>query len=125
MSAASSRVMLKRAYVPASEADGMRVLVERLWPRGVSKERARIDLWLRDLAPSAGLRQWYAHDVERWDEFRERYLAELRGPAQTAALDQLRALAREHVVTLIFAAREPEHSSAEIVRQVVSRGLAR
>jgi uncharacterized protein YeaO (DUF488 family) len=113
-------VTLKRAYEPPTAADGTRVLVERLWPRGLSKERAHVDLWLRDVAPSAGLRQWYAHDVARWDEFRARYTAELRGPAQVAALDQLQAMARAGTVTLVFAARDAEHSSAEIVRQVLS-----
>jgi uncharacterized protein YeaO (DUF488 family) len=119
-SASRPLVTLKRAYVEPAADDGTRVLVERLWPRGLSKERAQIDLWLRDIAPSTELRQWYAHDVARWDDFRERYLAELRGEAQSAALDRLRALARQGPVTLVFATRDAEHAGAEVVRQVLS-----
>jgi uncharacterized protein YeaO (DUF488 family) len=120
MTAPPVRVALKRAYAEPAATDGRRVLVERLWPRGLSKERAHIDLWLRDLAPSADLRRWYAHEQTRWPEFRARYLAELRDVAPSAALDQLRALAGEGPVSLVFAARDAEHSSAEIVRQVLA-----
>jgi uncharacterized protein YeaO (DUF488 family) len=78
-------IKLKRAYEPASKDDGLRILVERLWPRGVSKQKAKIDLWLKDLAPSTELRQWYGHDPARWPQFRKRYRAELNGrPVQTA-----------------------------------------
>lgn len=114
------RIVIKRVYSEPAPEDGTRVLVERLWPRGLSKERAHIDLWMRDLAPSADLRRWYAHDQSRWREFRERYLAELRGEAQSAALLRLRAIAREGHVTLVFAARDAEHSSAQIVWQVLT-----
>ena len=101
---------LKRAYDPASPEDGCRVLVERLWPRGVSKSQAAIDAWLKDVAPSSELRKWYGHDPARWDEFRRRYWAELRSNRQ--AVDDLRAKEREGKVTLVYAARDQEHSGA-------------
>lgn len=71
-------IKLKRAYEPAAKEDGFRVLVERLWPRGITKERARIDLWLKDIAPGPELRKWYSHEIEKWEQFRERYIQELR-----------------------------------------------
>jgi uncharacterized protein YeaO (DUF488 family) len=111
------RVRLKRAYEPADAADGTRVLVERLWPRGVTKADAALDRWERDIAPSPGLRKWYGHDPARWQEFRERYLAELRGHA--AAVEDLRALARAGRLTLVFAARDPDRSSAAVLREVL------
>ena len=79
-------IKLKRAYEPASKDDGLRILVERLWPRGVSKQKAKIDLWLKDLAPSTELRQWYGHDPARWPQFRKRYWAELKGQGDVLAL---------------------------------------
>ena len=102
---------LKRAYEPASRADGCRVLVERLWPRGVSKSQAAIDAWLKDVAPSGELRKWYGHDPARWDEFRRRYWAELRANRQ--AVDDLRSKERKGKVTLVYAARDQEHSGAQ------------
>jgi uncharacterized protein YeaO (DUF488 family) len=103
-------IRLKRIYDPASSADGFRVLVDRLWPRGISKERATLDLWLRDVAPSDELRRWYAHDPERWPEFQRRYRQEL---AVNPAIQELRDLARSHpVVTLLFAARDSERNEA-------------
>ena len=114
---AGERVRLKRVYEPAAADDGTRVLVERLWPRGVRKEAAAVDRWDRDIAPSAGLRKWYGHDRARWPEFRARYVAELRehGPE----LEALRELARGGRLTLVFAARDAEHSSAAVLRQVL------
>lgn len=101
---------LKRAYEPAARADGCRVLVERLWPRGVSKSQAAIDAWLKDVAPSSELRKWYGHDPARWQEFRRRYWAELR--ANRPAVDDLRSKERKGKVTLVYAARDREHSGA-------------
>lgn len=115
-------VALKRVYDEAAPEDGTRVLVERLWPRGVSKERARVDLWLREVAPSAELRQWYGHDPERWEEFRRRYLAELDGEEQQAGLARLREVARQGPLTLVFAARDAEHSNAAVLRDLLASG---
>lgn len=116
-------VRLKRAYEPAAPADGYRVLVDRLWPRGVSRERARLNEWERELAPSAGLRRWFGHDPGRFDEFRRRYVDELR--AQRPRIARLRRRAREGTVTLVFAARETEHNDAVVLAQVLRRGLPR
>ena len=111
-------VRLKRVYEPPAAEDGARVLVERLWPRGVTKERASIDHWLKDIAPSSGLRQWYGHLEDRWPEFRRRYREELKTRAEArAALDALRALARAGTVTLIFAAKDPARCSAAVVAE--------
>jgi uncharacterized protein YeaO (DUF488 family) len=113
----AGRVRLKRAYEPATPDDGTRVLVERLWPRGVTKAEAALADWYRDIAPSPALRKWYDHDSARWDEFRARYRAELAGHA--AAVERLREIARKGPLTLVFAARDPEHSSAAVLREVL------
>ena len=117
----STQIAIKRVYDEAGESDGMRVLVDRLWPRGLSKERARIDLWLKEIAPSNELRTWFAHDPARFDEFRHRYEAELAsGPAHDA-LTRLRELARQQPVTLVFAARDAEHSNAAVLRDLLNK----
>jgi uncharacterized protein YeaO (DUF488 family) len=113
-------IQLKRAYEPASKADGLRLLVERLWPRGVSKQKAKIDLWLKDLAPSTGLRQWYGHDPASWPQFRKRYWAELKGKGDVLAL--LKYLARERPVTFVYAARDEERNSAVALKEFLERG---
>ena len=100
-------LLLKRAYLPASPTDGYRVLVDRLWPRGLSKEEARLDEWNKDLAPYSELRRWFGHDPTRWATFSERYLAELR--ASDACQAFLRKVMREERVTLIYAARDEAH----------------
>src|SRR6266576_4526669 len=108
MSKHEHRVELKRAYEEADANDGTRVLVDRLWPRGLSKERARVDAWLKEVAPSNDLRKWFGHDPEKFAEFRRRYEAELEsGPGQEA-LARLRDLARQGPVTLVFAAHDSE-----------------
>ena len=116
---------LKRIYEPATPADGERFLVERLWARGVTKEAARLAGWLKDLAPSPALRQWYGHDPERWPEFRKRYEAELRAPEKAVLLRLLVDKAREGVVTLVFAARDPERNSAVVLQRYVEKALAK
>jgi uncharacterized protein YeaO (DUF488 family) len=113
-------IKLKRAYEPASKDDGLRILVERLWPRGVSKQKARIDLWLKDLAPSTELRQWYGHDPTRWPQFRKRYQAELKGQGSFLAL--LRYVTRENVITFVYAARDEERNSAVVLKDFLERG---
>jgi uncharacterized protein YeaO (DUF488 family) len=119
MSEAGKRgVNLKRAYEPPAQADGIRILVDRLWPRGVRKSDARIDRWLKDIAPSAELRRWFGHDPARWDEFRRRYRFELS--AHTDLLNELRAIAREGQLTLIYAARDEEHNDAVVLRDLLT-----
>ncbi|GAA4404200.1 DUF488 domain-containing protein [Tsukamurella soli] len=111
---------LERIYEPARDDDGFRILVDRLWPRGVSKERAHLDMWPKDVAPSPGLRHWWSHDAARFDEFRERYLAELEAPDphRAAALAQLREAIAEHdVVTLLFGAHDPDVNHAVVLRE--------
>lgn len=103
-------IQLKRAYDPPSRKDGLRILVERLWPRGIRKEEAAIDLWLKDLAPSAALRKWFDHDPAKWNEFRRRYWAELK--EQGDLLRLLKHRAQEGPVTFVFAARDAERNSA-------------
>ena len=113
-------IRLKRAYQPASRDDGLRILVERLWPRGVSKQKAQIDLWLKTLAPSTELRQWYGHDPSRWPQFRKRYRAELKGQGDVLAL--LRYVTEERTVTFVYAASDEERNSAVVLKELLERG---
>ena len=110
-------VRLKRAYDPAEPGDGYRVLVDRLWPRGVSKERARLVEWARELAPSTELRTWFGHDPERFAEFERRYRAELA--ARGEKLDELRRRAGEGTLTLVYAARDEEHNDAVVLAELL------
>ena len=112
-----SRLRLKRAYEPAEPDDGVRILVDRLWPRGVSKAAAALDDWMKEIAPSTELREWFGHDPERWPEFQRRYRAELR--QHTQELDRIRALAKAHTVTLVYGAHDEEHNDAIVVRDVL------
>ena len=114
------RIAYGRIYDDALPSDGKRVLVDRVWPRGIRKEDARLDEWLRDVAPSTELRRWYGHEPGRFDEFRERYLAELREPERQAAAQHLRELAESADLTLLTATRDVEHSQAA----VLARSLA-
>ena len=113
-------IKLKRAYEPAAQDDGLRILVERLWPRGVSKQKARIDLWLKTVAPSTDLRKWYNHDPARWPAFRKRYGAELDDVADVVALLKLVADAR--TVTFVYAAGDEERNSAVALKALLERG---
>jgi uncharacterized protein YeaO (DUF488 family) len=110
-------VRVKRAYEQASDSDGYRVLIDRLWPRGVSKEDARLDEWARELAPSDGLRRWFGHDPARFDEFRRRYSDELA--AHEDRLEELRARARAGTLTLVYAARDSEHNDAVVLAELL------
>lgn len=114
-----ARLLLKRAYDPPARADGTRVLVDRIWPRGVTKQALGADLWLKELAPSTGLRHWFGHDPAKWDEFRRRYQEEITGRAE---LEQIRALAREGPVTLVYAARDQDHNNAVALREMLLSG---
>jgi len=112
-----SHLRLKRAYEPAEPGDGVRLLVDRLWPRGVSKAKAALDDWLKDIAPSAELRQWFGHDPRRWVEFQRRYRSELRQHAEE--LERIRALAKTKTVTLIYSAHDEEHNDAVVLKDVL------
>jgi uncharacterized protein YeaO (DUF488 family) len=115
----AGHVRLKRAYEPASPNDGLRVLVDRLWPRGVGKTEAAVARWMKEIAPSSELRKWFGHDPERWQEFRRRYRSELR--QHPDELDELRELARQGTVTLVFGARDEAHNDAVVLREVLLR----
>lgn len=112
-------IRLKRAYLTPSSDDGVRVLVDRLWPRGLLKSEAAVDHWLKELAPSTELRRWFAHDRRRWDEFRRRYELELSGNA--GRLDQLLAIARLGRLTLVYAARDELHNQAIVIRDILAK----
>ncbi len=111
----ASHLQIKRAYAPPEPGDGTRVLVDRLWPRGVKKADAAVDHWLKEIAPSKALREWFAHDPARWDEFRERYAKELDDRPEL--LTQLRELARAGTVTLVYAAHDEAHNNAVALRE--------
>lgn len=114
-------VRLKRAYEPAEPADGYRLLIDRLWPRGLSRRRARLDEWEPELAPSTELRRWFGHEPSRFGEFRRRYIEELRG--HRARISELRRRARSGTVTLVYSARDTEHNDAVVLAEVLRRGL--
>lgn len=115
---AAANLKLKRAYEPPAATDGKRILVDRLWPRGVKKSDAAIDEWMKDVAPSTALRKWFAHDPARWSEFRRRYLNELHQHA--VQIDQLRALARQGTVTLVYAAHDKAHNEAVVLKDFLA-----
>lgn len=111
-------IQLKRAYAKVESSDGYRLLVDRLWPRGLSKTSMRIDMWFKDIAPSPHLRRWFGHDPERWKEFRRRYFAELKDrPDQVA---QLREILQRPKVTFVYAAKDEVHNHAAALREFVS-----
>jgi uncharacterized protein YeaO (DUF488 family) len=112
-------VSIKRAYEPPEPADGKRILVDRLWPRGIAKAKADIALWLKDVAPSTELRKWFGHDPEKWSEFQRKYRAELKG---NPALAELKAMAHSGKVTLIYAAKDESHNEAVVLRNLINRG---
>ena len=121
--AAFPRIRLKRVYEAPAPDDGLRLLVERLWPGGLRRDAAAIDRWLKDVAPSAELRRWYGHVPDRWPEFRERYLAEL-DDAEAEAIGELVGLCRSRSVTFVFAARDETRCSAVVLREFVLGKLA-
>jgi uncharacterized protein YeaO (DUF488 family) len=114
-----SEIQLKRAYDPAEPEDGIRILVDRLWPRGLLRSAAKVDHWLKAVAPSTGLRQWFGHDPAKWAEFRKRYEAEL---VRNPSMEELRALSRHSKrVTLLFGAKDTEHNNAVVLRELCAR----
>lgn len=114
-------IRLKRAYEPTASSDGYRVLIDRLWPRGVSRKQARLNEWERELAPSTQLRQWFGHEPSRFEEFRHRYIEELRH--QRPLLTELRRRARDGTLTLVYSARDSEHNDAVVLAGILRRGL--
>ena len=116
-------IRLKRAYDPPEPTDGFRVLIDRLWPRGVSREEAKLDDWEKELAPSSGLRQWFGHEPRRFQEFRRRYIEELRG--RRPLLTALRRRARDGTLTLVYAAHDAENNDAVVLAEILRRGLPR
>lgn len=121
--ARKSRIHMKRVYDEPAKADGTRVLVDRIWPRGVRKDEAAIDEWLKEIAPSTELRKWFGHSPERWEEFRRRYEAELS--ENEDAVERLLDLCRKGDVTLVYAARDDEHSNARVIKELLERRLRR
>lgn len=121
----AATIHLKRAYEAPSGSDGQRVLVERLWPRGLRKADAHIDDWLKDVAPSHELRRWFGHEPSRFAEFRERYLRELRAEPARTALDELARRASRGTVTLIYSAHDEVHNNAVVLARELARRLAR
>jgi len=111
------KIQLERVYTARTNARGKRILVDRLWPRGVRKDALKLDLWLRELAPSNELRKWFGHDPRRWEEFERRYYSELRRPERQEQLHELLALARKGPVTLLYGARDEEHNEAVALRK--------
>jgi uncharacterized protein YeaO (DUF488 family) len=116
-------ITLKRAYDPVSRTDGVRFLVERLWPRGVSKATLRVDAWLKDVGPSTGLRKWFSHDPDKWDEFRRRYFRELRSQPETWR--PIVSAARRGRVTLVYSSHDTEHNNAVALQQFLKKKSGR
>jgi uncharacterized protein YeaO (DUF488 family) len=112
-------IQIKRIYEPYAQSDGYRVLIDRVWPRGVSRERAHVDEWARELAPSSELRRWFGHDPERFEAFRRRYRHELT--AHSELLADLRRRARRHRVTLVYASSDVEHNNAVVFRELLRK----
>jgi uncharacterized protein YeaO (DUF488 family) len=110
-------ISIKRVYEPAAKSDGKRVLVDRVWPRGVTKAKAKVDLWLKDVAPSTELRKWFGHDPDKWADFQKKYRAELKG---NPALAELKAVAKDGAVTLVFAAKDEDHNNAVVLKQILT-----
>ena len=113
------KIQIKRVYDEPRAADGKRVLVDRLWPRGLRKEKAQVDLWLKAIAPSTSLRQWFGHDPGKWEEFKKRYKAELNHNSEAVA--QLRAHLAQGTVTLVYGAKDQEHNDAVVLQEYVEK----
>lgn len=119
------KIAIHRVYDSSPVMPGKRILVDRVWPRGIRKTNLDLDLWMRDVAPSTALRKWFGHDPKRWDEFQRRYRAELRRPEQQARVDELVAMARKAPVTLLYSARDEEHNQALALSRVLEESMKR
>lgn len=108
-------ISLKRVYDPAAKTDGIRILVDRLWPRGLTKERAKVDVWLKDVAPSDDLRKWFAHDPAKWEEFKERYAQELKSKGEI--LKVVESEMQKGTVTLVFSAKDEKYNNAVVLKE--------
>jgi uncharacterized protein YeaO (DUF488 family) len=111
-------IKLKRAYEPPEESDGLRILVDRVWPRGLTKEHLKLHAWYKDVAPSAALRKWFGHDPKKWTDFKRKYKEELKAP--TKELHELRELSKKHTVTLVYGAKDEEHNQAVALKEVLA-----
>lgn len=119
------KIAIKRIYEAAAPEDGQRILVDRLWPRGVSKERAHLDSWLKEAAPSAELRKWFGHVPERWEGFQKRYRQELKERPETkTAIQELRKCAKKGKLTLLFGAKDEEHNQAAVLKEALEHHTA-
>ena len=116
-------VAIKRAYDPPERADGTRILVDRLWPRGLKKSQAQVEKWMRELGPSNELRQFFGHDPTRWPEFRRRYLVELKRPEAASMLAELAEIARNGKLTLVYSAKDQEHNQAVVLKELLDKKL--
>ena len=114
-------IRIKRVYSEPSERDGLRILVDRVWPRGFSKQRARIDAWRKDLAPSTPLRKWFGHNPAKWIGFRKRYRIELKNSDQAEALKELARLSRHRTMTLVYGAADEEHNQAVLLKELLDK----
>ncbi len=113
-----AKVLIKRIYEPAEKSDGFRILIDRLWPRGVKKEEAKIDVWLKEIAPSSELRKWFKHDPKKWNAFIKKYKDELQ---ESPALEELRGLIKKHkTITLLYAAHDMQHNNALVLKDFIS-----
>ncbi len=112
---------IKRAYEERDSSDGKRILIDRLWPRGLSKAEAGIDEWLKDLAPSTELRKWFGHDPEKWHEFRRRYSEELKDPGKKVLLEKVARMAGQGNVTLVYSAKDTEHSDVKVLQEIIQK----
>jgi uncharacterized protein YeaO (DUF488 family) len=118
-------IAIKRAYDPPHHSEGIRILVDRLWPRGVKKEDAHVEQWMRELGPSNELRKFFGHDPARWREFRTRYLAELKRPEAAPLLAELLRIARSGSLTLVYSAKDQEHNQAVVLKELLDKKLLR
>jgi uncharacterized protein YeaO (DUF488 family) len=114
-----AHIKIKRVYLQAEREDGNRILVDRLWPRGLNKEKASVDLWLKEIAPSTELRKWFGHDPDKWAEFQTRYLAEIRGNAEPLA--RLKLETAKGTTTLLYGAKDEEHNEAVVLQELLTR----
>jgi uncharacterized protein YeaO (DUF488 family) len=120
------QIEIKRAYEPADKRDGFRILVDRVWPRGMSKGELKIDVWVKEIAPSTELRQWFGHDPQRWTEFKKRYKHELAQSGASTTIKDLMASARgERTITLVYSAKDTEHNQAVVLRELFTAASRR